>query len=227
MPTAALMIFVSDHPACPDHAVRECCGRLCSTSASGDKLGSVKVLRHPGSASGSESGPVWRVLLPAAIGLVLATPVATWWLVGPLHTAPARVGLDYAYRPWPISPAVARAAGITATAFAVVGLTVLIWATARRLLDARWWAVLLPLLAAGFIAGAGWREMTAGVLGSNIGAGFVVLVGWPVIAILVAWALGYSFHLARHGHRGKPYLERMLWTILLVMVVLVTAAVWR
>jgi hypothetical protein len=86
---------------------------------------------------------------------------------------------------------------------AVVALTFLIWAMVRRLLDARWWVVLLPLLAAGFIAGAGWRVMTAGVLGSNIGAGFVVLIGWPLVAILVAWALGYSFHLARHGQTGK------------------------
>ena len=39
--------------------------------------------------------------------------------------------------------------------------------------------------------------MTAGVLGSNIGAGLVVLLGWPLAAVLVAWALGYSFHLAR------------------------------
>jgi len=193
----------------------------------------MSLIRHPGSGSEPEHRSVWRVLLPAAVGLVLATPVVTWWLVGPLNTAPARVGLDYAFRPWPISPAMARAAGITAAVLAVVSLTVLIWAITRRLLDTRWWAVLLPLLAAGFIAGAGWRVMTAGVLGSNIGAGFVVLFGGPLVAILVAWALGYSFHLARQDRRTLPsgrrasHPERMLWAALLAMVALCSVAVWR
>ncbi len=193
----------------------------------------MRLIRHPGSASGPERRSAWRVLLPAAVGLVLATPVVTWWLIGPLNTAPARVGLDYAFRPWPISPAVTRAAGFTAAVLAVVSLTVLISAITRRLLDMRWWAVLLPLLAAGFIAGAGWRVMTAGVLGSNIGAGFVALFGGPLAAMLVAWALGYSFHLARQDRRtlpsgrGTSYPERMLWAALLAMVALFTVAVWR
>ncbi len=148
----------------------------------------MRLIRHPGSASGPERRSAWRVLLPAAVGLVLATPVVTWWLIGPLNTAPARVGLDYAFRPWPISPAVTRAAGFTAAVLAVVSLTVLISAITRRLLDMRWWAVLLPLLAAGFIAGAGWRVMTAGVLGSNIGAGL-----WPCSAghWLRSWSRGH------------------------------------
>ena len=154
--------------------------------------------------SGPATGPGRVVLAVAAGGLVLAAPVLTWWLVGPLNTAPARVGLDYAFRPWPITPAAARAAGITAAALVTVSLPVLVWATLRRLLDARWWAVVIPLLAAGFIAGAGWRVMTAGVIGSNIGAGFVIVLGGPVVLVLVAWALGYSVHLARRGRRRAP-----------------------
>ena len=134
--------------------------------------------------------------MPAAAGLVLAVPEVTWWLVGPLDTAPARSGLDYAFRPWPISPAEARAAGLAASVVAVVSLTALGRETIRRRMEARWWWVLVPLLAAGFLAGAGWRVMTAGVLGSNIGAGFVVMIGGPLIAILVMWALGYGIHLA-------------------------------
>ena len=176
---------------------------------------------------------MWRFLVPTAVGLILATPVASWWQVGPLNTAPARVGLDYAFRPWPISPQVARAAGITATVLAVVSLAILIWATVRHLLEARWWWVLLPLLAAGFIAGAGWRVMTAGVLGVNIGAGFVVGFGWPLAAILVAWALGYSYHLVEQARgglatgMGMPRPERIVWATLSAMVALFTVAVWR
>jgi hypothetical protein len=137
----------------------------------------------------------------AAAGLVLTVPVMTWWLVGPLNTAPARVGLDYAFRPWPISPAAADAAGIASAALAALSLAILVWATLRRLLDAGWWAVLIPLLAAGFLAGAGWRVMTAGVLGTNIGAGFVEMLGGPVVLALVAWAVIYSVHLVRRSRR--------------------------
>ncbi len=38
--------------------------------------------------------------------------------------------------------------------------------------------------------------MTAGVLGTNIGAGFVEMLGGPLVLILLAWALGYSLYLA-------------------------------
>lgn len=56
-----------------------------------------------------------------------------------------------------------------------------------HLFDARWWSVLVPLMAAGFITGAGWRVMTAGVIGANIGAGLVVLFGSPLVAALLVW----------------------------------------
>ncbi len=47
--------------------------------------------------------------------------------------------------------------------------------------------------------------MTAGVIGSNIGAGFVIILGGPLVLALLAWALGYSVHLARRGrHRAPP-----------------------
>jgi hypothetical protein len=156
----------------------------------------MTVIGHLDRASRAKHERAWLVLLPAAVTLTLAMPVATWWLVGPLNTAPARVGLDYAFRPFPISPTVARAAGIAAVILAVISLIVLVWATARHQLDARWWGVLTPLPVAGFIAGAGWRVMTAGVLGTNIGAGFVVMLGGPVVLLLLAWALGYSLYLA-------------------------------
>jgi hypothetical protein len=166
----------------------------------GGKILGMTVAR-PGPAGAPERARARWVLVTAAAGLVLAVPVMTWWLVGPLNTAPARVGLDYAFRPWPISPGAADAAGIASAALAALSLPILVWATLRRLLDSRWWAVLIPLLAAGFIAAAGWRVMTAGVLGSNIGAGFVEMLGGPVVLALVAWAAIYSVHLVRRSRR--------------------------
>lgn len=101
--------------------------------------------------------------MAAALGLVLAVPVATWWLVGDLSTVPVSAGRDYAFRPWPIGPAVARAAG--AGSLVVGAVVVLGWAAVRRVVDIRWWAVLVSLAVAGFIAGAGWRVLTAGSSG--------------------------------------------------------------
>ena len=60
------------------------------------------------------------------------------------------------------------------------------------------------LLAAGFIAGASWRVMTAGVIGANIGAGLVIMLGGPLVLGLVIWALAFSVHLARAGGAGTP-----------------------
>ncbi|MGE5136074.1 MAG: hypothetical protein ACM32E_24580 [Gemmatimonadota bacterium] len=140
----------------------------------------------------------------SALVLVLAVPVATWWLVGDLSTVPVSVGRDYAFRPWPIGPAAARAAGTGSLAVGGMAVAVLGWAALRRQLAARWWAVLVPLLAAGFIAGAGWRVMTAGVIGANIGAGFVIVFGGPLVLGLVTWALAFSAHLVRAGGAGTP-----------------------
>ena len=168
----------------------------------------MTMIGRPTPAIRAKGARAWLLLLSAAVTLALATPIATWWLVGPLKTAPARVGLDYAFRPWPISPVAATATGIAAAMLAVMSLALLIWATARHRLDARWWRVLIPLLVAFFIAGAGWRVLTAGVLGSNIGAGIVIVIGGPLVLVLVAWALGYALYLGSGqsptGPQGPP-----------------------
>jgi hypothetical protein len=61
-------------------------------------------------------------------------------------------------------------------------------------------------MAAGFITGAGWRVMTAGVIGANIGAGLVVLFGSPLVAALLVWAAArstYLVHRLRHPVNGS------------------------
>jgi hypothetical protein len=142
-----------------------------------------------------------RVFLPAAAVLVLACPVATWWLVGDQSTVSASASPDFAIRPFDISQGAARAAGVGSAALATVTLLMLAWLTRRQLFDARWWSVVVPLLAAGFIAGAGWRVLTAGVIGANIGGGFVLIFGSPVLAALLLWALARSIDLLHRLHR--------------------------
>jgi len=68
------------------------------------------------------------------------------------------------------------------------------------------WSVLVPLMAAGFITGTGWRVMNAGVIGANIGAGLVVLCGSPLVAALLVWAVArsiYLVHRRRHHVTGS------------------------
>ncbi len=158
---------------------------------------------RPDHAANRERAAARRAALPACAGLVVAFPVATWWLVGDLSTVPASADPDFAFRPFDIGPAAERAAGVGSVLLAAVTLAILVWFTVRQVFDARWWSVLVPLLAAGFIAGAGWRVMTAGVIGANIGAGFVILFGSPAVAALLAWALARSIaiglvHRPRH-----------------------------
>lgn len=149
----------------------------------------------PGPAGDPERAPARWAAAAAALGLVLAVPVATWWLVGDLSTVPVSAGRDYAFQPWPIGPVVARAAGTGSLVVGAVAVVVLGWAAARRVMDIRWWAVLVPLAVAGFMAGEGWRVMTAGVIGANIRAASVVFLGGPIVLVLVVWALALAVYL--------------------------------
>ena len=140
---------------------------------------------------------LWPVALPAAIAAALACPAATWWCVGDLSTVPLSADPDYAFRPLAVSPAVERMAGAGATALAAASLIILVILTIRRRMAGQWWWVLGPLLCAGLIGGAGWRVMTAGVIGANFGAGFVLLAGPPAVIGLLLWAAGAASSLAR------------------------------
>lgn len=169
-------------------------------------LDRMRGVRSPVRASNRVGLLARRGVVPAAAAvLVLATPVATWWVVGDQSTVPVTADPDYAFRPWDISPAVARAAGFGSLALAIAAAVLLAWATARRQLAARWWAVLVPLVVVGVLAGAGWRVMTAGVIGVNIGAGFYLLFVVPLMGGLVLWALAASYYfLYRRDRASSP-----------------------
>lgn len=65
--------------------------------------------------------------------------------------------------------------------------------------------MLIPLAVAGVIAGAGWRVLTAGVIGANIGAGLVVFLAGPLVGVLVVWALAFAgYLLSGTGHARTP-----------------------
>jgi hypothetical protein len=148
-----------------------------------------------GVADSQQAGVRWLVLA-GAIALVLAVPVAAWWLIGDRYSTlyPSPISSSV-IRPFPISPAAERAAGTGAVLAAIVAVAWLTWASLRHGFDLRWWSVLGPLLLAGILAGFGWRVLTARMDGANIGAGCLIMSGGPVVAALLGWAVTRSLTL--------------------------------
>jgi hypothetical protein len=152
---------------------------------------------EPALLPGDQAAEVkWLVPLAAA-ALLLAVPVATWWLVGDQSTVPLSADPDYFIRPFRISPALERAWGLGSVLMAIAAGLLLTCASLRHDLDLRWWSVLGPLLAVGVLIGFGWRVFTAGVIGANIGAGLLTFFVGPIIAALLAWAVFRSVTLLR------------------------------
>ena len=140
--------------------------------------------------------------LSAAAALVAAVPVAAWGLLGRQDASEVPASeLDYAFRPFDVPDTTAAVIGAIALLLAAAGAALLVRDSRRGRLDRRWWQVLAPLAVAGLMLGVGWRIMTAGVIGANIGAGLAVFLGGPVVAGLVLWALvrGVSLQLRPRG----------------------------
>ncbi|WP_407289118.1 hypothetical protein [Streptomyces sp. BP-8] len=135
----------------------------------------------------------------ASAVLVAAVPVATWGLIGRQDAAgysPSE--LDYAVQPLPLAASLETSLGVISLVLTVVTAALLAYASRSDTFDRGRWMVILPLIVAGLIVGAGWRVLTAGVIGANIGAGLVIWVGGPVTAALLFWALFVGLR----GHDG-------------------------
>ncbi|TYB35484.1 hypothetical protein FXF50_23955 [Micromonospora sp. AP08] len=137
----------------------------------------------------------------AALVLILATPVASWGLIGDLTNEEARqlaaegVELDYAIRPVSLGPVGDRIVGVLACIGVIGALALLVRDTYTCRLDSRWWRVLLPLVGAGVVVGFTWRVLTAGGIGANIGAGLIIIFGGPLLAVLLIAAAVAALHL--------------------------------
>jgi hypothetical protein len=148
-----------------------------------------------GVAGRQDAAARWLVLAGAVV-LVLAVPVVAWWRIGDRYSTlyPSPISSSV-IRPFRVSPAAERAAGGGAVLAAIVAAAWLTRASLRHEFDLRWWSVLGPLLAAGILAGFGWRVLTARMDGANIGAGCVILSVGPAVAALLGWAVTRSLTL--------------------------------
>ena len=133
----------------------------------------------------------------AAVTLVLATPVAVWWAVGDVSSK-GFDDLDYMVRPVQLAPLVEAVIGGVAVVLVVASAAVLGHALYRGRVRRAWSATVIPLCAAGAVVGAGWRVVTAGGIGANIGGGLVVLFGGPLVVALIVAATANAWVESRH-----------------------------
>ncbi len=127
-----------------------------------------------------------------ALGLIVAVPVLTWWLIG--ANPGSEYGSDPTLRPDdydfmfhqpPIDPSVEQTVGITALVIVVAAVVALLVAARAGRLDRRWWGPIIAMSVAGVVVAVAERVMTAAVVGANIGGGFMLLFGTPFVLVLM------------------------------------------
>jgi hypothetical protein len=114
----------------------------------------------------------------SAAGLVVAAPFLAWAAVGRHDT-----GGDYAAGPYDVGLPLEIAVGALAVVVFIASL-VISWRDRRRVdwhPDVSAGTVVLGVAATSAIA-VGWRVMTAGVIGANIGAGLIAIIAPVTVA---------------------------------------------
>jgi hypothetical protein len=163
-------------------------------------------------------------VLGAAAAILVSVPVAAWWKIGNVSPhLPNQPTLSYDFGPYDVDPSLERAMGLVASVLLVVGAAVLILATVRHRMNARWWLPLGLASLAGVAAAWAWRAANAGYVGADIGGGPIALIvgGCVTSALLVAAAfVGRSLwtdHTAeRHQDPGATETSRETTALILL-----------
>ena len=122
----------------------------------------------------------------AAAALAIATPVATWWLVGDLSSAGfTEDELDYMFRAPDVPWFVEAVAGAVALAVVVVSVGVVGQALHSGSLRREWLPTIVLPAVAGVVLGFGARAVTAGGIGANIGGAMFIFIGLPLAVLLL------------------------------------------
>lgn len=96
------------------------------------------------------------------------------------------------------------AARLISTCVVVVAVGYLWQLVRTKQMDAGWLVVVAILAGVGVVLAGGYRVMTAGVIGANIGAGLFMLLGLPFCGCLVVVAGIVSFETAKHWTARQP-----------------------
>jgi hypothetical protein len=165
------------------------------------------------------------------LGIALATPFLVWFAIGDLSFGGrGGVGQFHEFGPYDVGPSSGYLVGGVAALVALVSVGALIVRARRRPVGGWWWAVIVTLAAAGSVGAFGWRICTAGVGGANIGAGFAVLLGPPLIAELLAGAVWMAYFAEKASAPSRTGAERrralMRASLLTLAAVLVIPAMY-
>jgi hypothetical protein len=152
--------------------------------------------------------PWW--VLGAAGAVVVAAPFAVWSWVG--DQSSAGTDLDYMMRPPMLSSTQESIVLVASTLALVTGVVVLVAVQASG--TARPPLLALTAIAAAYTGavGLGYRIMTAGVIGANIGGGLVLLASVPATAggrAPAAAALGIVLVLMDHRRAARETRPRL------------------
>jgi hypothetical protein len=137
-------------------------------------------------SSGSErlhGGSAVVVPLMAAPGLAVAAAVLTWRVVGPGPGGP-----DHEFGPYDVPTQLQTSGAVAALGLLVAALVALVASVRRPSRHVVSWATAALLASAAAVIAGGWRIMTSGGHGANIGAGLVLVAGPVLVAVLLVRA---------------------------------------
>ena len=147
-----------------------------------------------------EHGNPWWVLL-AAVTVVAAAPFAVWSWVG--DQSRAGTDLDYIRHPPTLSTTQEWVLFVASTLAVILGVVVLVKARAKGATRPPILAVTAIVASYAGAVGFGYRIVTAGVIGANIGGGLLLLAA-PPVTIATALALVWILVAHRRRIRARP-----------------------
>jgi hypothetical protein len=136
--------------------------------------------------------------------MVATTPLIAFWVIGDQSRQGGKNDLDYIYR-ISVAPTVVLITGVLSSLDFVAAARFLF---ANRPLsgDRRAAQLVALLMLAGVVLAFGARIVTAGVIGANIGGGFLVLVGLPM------WTLAVAAAVIRYWWSGRSTATKLTGT---------------
>jgi hypothetical protein len=161
-------------------------------------------MRLPAERSARSSKPAAVFL--AVGGIAASVPVLVWWAIGDVSSRHDAAGY-FLVGPYQIGAVWGRVALWIAAVVLPVAVIDLIRRQRRG--DFRWtgWVMIAWLAAAGALGAAGWRTITAGVDGANIGGDGAILLGPPAVTAFVMVAIWLP-----DKNQPVPIRRRAAWT---------------